>query len=208
MIVGTIQREDDCSWQDASKSWLEQDEEEKDGTYHVGTCQGASSLPPKATGKQCSAVVRLPKEEDEDTETVEDSWWTPEPRDVQIEGEEKEYFLELLMRESALKEEVTEKPTTVGSKMGQPVKKGATQRNKAASKGNKRKGSEKTSKEESGVTARLEKGEANTRNEGEPRGASKATRRGQCHLNPLATRGARARDYKLTPSRKRDQKCK
>jgi hypothetical protein len=29
MIVGTVQQEDDCSWQHASKSWLEQDEEEE-----------------------------------------------------------------------------------------------------------------------------------------------------------------------------------
>jgi hypothetical protein len=45
MIVGTIQREDSCSWQDASRSWLEQDGEEEDGDYQVGTCQGASGAP-------------------------------------------------------------------------------------------------------------------------------------------------------------------
>jgi hypothetical protein len=144
MIVGTIQREDDCSWQDASKSWLEQDKEEEDGTYHVGTCQSASNPPPEAREEQCSAVVCPPQEEDDDAETVEDSWWTPEPEDLQIEGGEKEYFLELLMRESALSEGATEKPATVGSKADQPVKKGATRRNKAASSGGKRKGGEKT----------------------------------------------------------------
>ncbi len=96
MIVGTIQREDNCSWQD-SKSWLEQDEEEEDGIYHVGTCQGASSLPPEAKEKQCSAIVCPPKEEDEDAEAIEDSWWTPEPEDLWIEGKEKDYFLELLI---------------------------------------------------------------------------------------------------------------
>jgi hypothetical protein len=147
MIVGTIQREDDCSWQDASKSWLEQDEEEEHGTYHVGTCQGASSLPPEAREKQCSAVVCPPKEEDKDAETAEDSWWTPGPEDLQIEGGEKEYFLELLMRESALNEGVTEELTTVGSKTGQQAKKGATRRNKAASNGGKRKGSERPPRE-------------------------------------------------------------
>jgi hypothetical protein len=41
MIVGTVQQEDDCSWQDASKSWLEQEEKEETGIYQVGTCQGA-----------------------------------------------------------------------------------------------------------------------------------------------------------------------
>jgi hypothetical protein len=119
MIVGTIQREDDCSWQDASKSWLEQDEEEEDGTYHVGTCQSASSLPPEAKEKQCSAIVCHPKEEDEDAETVEDSWWTPEPEDLQIEGGEKEYFLELLMGGSAPSKGAAGKLTAVGSKAGQ-----------------------------------------------------------------------------------------
>ncbi len=41
MIVGTVRQEDDCSWQDASKSWLEQDDEEEVKVYQVGTCQGA-----------------------------------------------------------------------------------------------------------------------------------------------------------------------
>ncbi len=63
MIVGTIQREDNYSWRDASKSWLEQDEEEEDGTYYVGTCQGAGSVPPEAREKQGSAVVCPPMEE-------------------------------------------------------------------------------------------------------------------------------------------------
>ncbi len=81
MIVGTIQQEDNCSWQDASKSWLEQDEEEDDGTYHVGMCQGASSGPLGAREKQCSTVVCPPTKKYEDAEPVEDSWWTPEPED-------------------------------------------------------------------------------------------------------------------------------
>ncbi len=112
-----------------------------------------------------------PKEEDENAETVEDSWWTPGLEDLQIEEGEKEYFLELLLRESTLREGATEKPTTVGSKAGQPVKKGATRKNKAASSGGKRKGSEKTPKGGGGVTARPEKKEANARNEGGPMGS-------------------------------------
>jgi hypothetical protein len=92
MIVGTIQREDNYSWQDASKSWLEQDEEEEDGTYYVGTCQGAGSTPPETREKQSSAVVCPPTEERDVAETVEDSWWTPGPEDLLIEGEEREYF--------------------------------------------------------------------------------------------------------------------
>ncbi len=54
-----------------------------------------------------------PTEEYEDAETVEDSWWTPGPEDLLNVGEEKEYFLELLMWEEA-----SEKPTTVGSEAG------------------------------------------------------------------------------------------
>ncbi len=134
---------------------------EEDGTYYVGTCQGASSVPPEAREKQCSAVVCPPTEEYEDAETVEDSWWTPGPEDLLIEGEEKEYFLELLMREEA-----SEKPTTVGSEAGQPVKKGATRRNKAASSGGKKKGNGKTPKGGNGATAQPEKEEANVQKEG------------------------------------------
>ncbi len=45
MIVGTVQQEDSCSWQDASRSWLEQDKEEDVGIYQVGTCQGTGGAP-------------------------------------------------------------------------------------------------------------------------------------------------------------------
>jgi hypothetical protein len=99
MIVGTIQREDSCSWQKASRSWLEQDGEEEDGTYYVGTCQGAGSTPPETGEGQGRAFVRPPTGEREATEIVEDSWWTPGPEDLLIEGEEGEYFLKFLMRE-------------------------------------------------------------------------------------------------------------
>jgi hypothetical protein len=171
----------------------EQDEEEEDGTYHVGTCQSASNPPPEVREKQCSTVVRPPQEEDEDAETLEDSWWTPAPQDLQIEGGEKEYFLELLMRESALREGATEKPTTVGSKAGQPVKKGATRRNKAASNGGKKKGSELTLKGESGVTARPEKKEANARSEEEPMGSQPGNQARVAPPDPPGDPGAKNR---------------
>jgi hypothetical protein len=61
MIVGTIQREDSCSWQDASRSWLEQDGEEEDGVYQVGTCQGASGAPLKT--REGGASVHPPMRE-------------------------------------------------------------------------------------------------------------------------------------------------
>jgi hypothetical protein len=98
----------------------------------------------------------------------------PSRRTCRSRGEEKEYFLELLMREEASK-----KPTTVGSEAGQPVKKGATRRNKAASSGGKKKGNGKTPKGESGATAQPEKKEANARKEeGCVCGANQASRRG------------------------------
>jgi hypothetical protein len=99
-----------------------------------------------------------PTEEYEDAETVEDSWWTPGTEDLLIEGEEREYFLELLVRE-----EVSEKPTAVGSEAGQPVKKGATRRDRSASSGGKKKGNGKTPKGGNGANAQPEKKEANAR---------------------------------------------
>jgi hypothetical protein len=102
MIVGTIQREDDCSWQDASKSWLEQDREEEGGAYYVGTCQGVSNQPPEAEKKRSSGASCLPKKEEEDEEIMENSWWSPDPRELQVEEGEKDYFLELLMGGLAL----------------------------------------------------------------------------------------------------------
>jgi hypothetical protein len=168
MIVGTIRREDNCSWQDASKSWLEQDEEEEDEIYHVGTCQGASSPPSEAKEKHCSAIVCPPKKEDEDAGIMENSWWTLEPEDLRIEEKEKDYFLELLMGSSAPSEGAAERPAAVGSKAGQPAKKKATRGNKPASSKGKRKGSEKTPKGGSGWSARPEKKEASAQNERGP----------------------------------------
>jgi hypothetical protein len=101
MIVGTVQQEDDCSWQDASKSWLEQDEEEEVGIYgiyQVGTCQGADEAP-LGTGRE--AARHPPTGHREEAEAAEDGWRAPGPGDLLIEGEEGEYFLKLLMREAS-----------------------------------------------------------------------------------------------------------
>jgi hypothetical protein len=66
MIVGTIQREDDCSWQDASKSCLEQEGEEEDGAYYVGTCQSVSNQPPEAEKKHSNGASCSSMKEEED----------------------------------------------------------------------------------------------------------------------------------------------
>jgi hypothetical protein len=86
MIVGMVQQEDDCSWQDASKSWWEQNEEEEVGVYQVRAGQGAGE-----------AAMHPPAREQESAKAADDSWWAPGPDDLLIEGE---YLLELLMREA------------------------------------------------------------------------------------------------------------
>jgi hypothetical protein len=125
MIVGTVQQEDGYSWQDASKSWLEQDEGEEVGIYQVGSCQGAGGAP-LGTGE--GAVTRPPSGGREDTKAAEDGWWAPGPDDLLIEGEEGEYFLELLMREAPPGE-----PSPASSKMDQPAEKKEGSRGKTAS---------------------------------------------------------------------------
>ncbi len=42
MIVGTVQQEDECSWQDACNAWTAQDEEAVAGVYQVGAYQEIS----------------------------------------------------------------------------------------------------------------------------------------------------------------------
>ncbi len=139
MIVGTIQQEDDGSWQEASNSWLEQEgKEEESVAYCVGTCQDESNQLPKAEERRSSGASCSLKEEEKDEEIIEDSWWSPDPRELQIGEGEKDYFLELLMGGSAPGGGggVSERPSEANSKTGQPAKKEAARGGKpAASKG-------------------------------------------------------------------------
>jgi hypothetical protein len=190
MIVGTIQRADSCSWQDANRSWLEQDGEEEDGTYYVGTCQGAGSTPPGTGKEQGKPFVRPPTGEREATEVVDDSWLTPGPEDLLIEGEEGEYFLELLMREAPL-----EVANPVDNKAGQPAKKEETSKGKTTTtKGKeKKKGKGKTPKGEDGATTQPEKREASARKE-EGRVASQPDKQAwAAPPNPLVNPEAKGR---------------
>ncbi len=126
MIVGTIQQEGDGSWQEASSSWLEPDGREESEAYCVGTCQETSSQPPE-TGRKCSnGASGSPEEEEEDKENMEDRWWIPDPRELQIEEGEKEYFIELLMSSSAQGggEVASERPPAANSTTDQPAEKG------------------------------------------------------------------------------------
>ncbi len=77
MIVGMVQQEDDCSWQDASKSWLEQDDEEEVGIYQVGTCQGADGASLQ-TGR--GTGIHSPASQHESVKVGEGGWRAPGPR--------------------------------------------------------------------------------------------------------------------------------
>jgi hypothetical protein len=90
MIVGNVQQEDDCSWQDACKPWTEQDEGAEDGVYQVGTCQGA----PRA---EAGAVKQPSAGQCKEAEAAGADEKASEMDDLVLEGEEQEYFLELLM---------------------------------------------------------------------------------------------------------------
>jgi hypothetical protein len=87
MIVGTVQQEDDCSWQDACNAWMEQDEEAAVGVHQIRVDQEVSE---QATVGQCKEANAAKKDK------------TPlEMEDLLVEGEEQEYFLELLMRRAS-----------------------------------------------------------------------------------------------------------
>jgi hypothetical protein len=87
MVVGTVQQEDDCSWQDARNSWMGQDEEATAGVYQVRTCKVAAKQPTVGQCKKASIT-----EGDEKASELDD---------LLLEGEEHEYFLELLMRKAS-----------------------------------------------------------------------------------------------------------
>ncbi len=87
MIVGTVQQEDECSWQDACNAWTAQEEEAVAGVYQVGADQ---EICEPAVGGQCKKAST--EEGDERPSEVED---------LLVEGEEQEYFLELLMRRAS-----------------------------------------------------------------------------------------------------------
>jgi hypothetical protein len=66
--------------------------------------------------------------EREGAKAAEDGWWAPGPDDLLIEGEEVEYFLELLMREAP-----PEEPNPASSKTNQPAGTEEGSRGKTAS---------------------------------------------------------------------------
>ncbi len=97
MIVGTVQQEDDCSWQDACNAWMEQDEEAAVGVHQVRMDQGVSEQAAEGQCKEADAAERGEK--------------PLQLEDLLVEGEEQEYFFELLMR-GASPERPKESPPT------------------------------------------------------------------------------------------------
>ncbi len=87
MIVGMVQQEDNYSWQDACSAWREQDEEVEEGVHQVRVCQ---EVVEQATVGQCKKADTLGESEE-----------ASEPGGLLLEGEEQEYFLELLMRKAS-----------------------------------------------------------------------------------------------------------
>ncbi len=123
MIVRAVQREEDCSWQDACKSWMVQDEETAAGVYQVEACQEAIK---QLSVGQCKEVGFIEADEK-----------ASEPDDLLLEGEEQEYFFELLMRKAS-----PERP-----KAGQLAKNRGNSKDKAAStKGKEKKRNKKEEK--------------------------------------------------------------
>ncbi len=100
MIVGTVRQEGDCSWQDTCNARTEQDEEVAVGVHQVRACQ---EVVKQAAVSQCKKAS-----------TIEGGEKTPEPDGLLLEGEEQEYFLELLMRRAS-----PERPTA-NKKQGSP----------------------------------------------------------------------------------------
>ncbi len=156
MIDGAVRQEEDCSWQDACKSWMEQDEEVAVGVYQEGTCQSAAGVATE-TGEE--TVGQSPVSQCKKAGIAEANGQASEPDDLLLEGEEGVYFLELLMRKTS-----PERP-----KAGQPVEDREGSRGKAASAKNK-----KTKRDKKKEKKALKKGKT-AKEEGKQGGGEDAT---------------------------------
>jgi hypothetical protein len=180
MIVGTVQQEDDCSWQDASKSWLDQDMKEEIATYQVGTCRNTDGAPLGAGVKE---------DQRENEEAVEGGWWAPGPDDLLIEGEEGEYFLELLMREASPGE-----PKPASNKADQPDGEEEGLRSKIApARGKGKKKGKKKALKGSGEAAPQPKREEPGKQEGEGKAGQPCKQGRVAAPDPLVSPEAKGR---------------
>jgi hypothetical protein len=154
MIVGTVQQEEACSWQDACKSWAEQDEETLAGVYQVRMDQGAAEIAAGA-GKE---AARQPPEASGEAQQSED---------LLLDGEEQEYFLELLMRRASPERPKADQPAggiedsrnEAASAKGKEKKRNKKKEKKALKKSKVAKEASEQEKKEgaAGLTSNLEK---------------------------------------------------
>jgi hypothetical protein len=86
MIVGAVRQDVEYSWQDTCDAWAAQDEKTEAGIYQVGV-SGAETEQGETT--RCKEA----KEANQENEQFE-------AEGLLVEGEEREYVLELLMREA------------------------------------------------------------------------------------------------------------
>ncbi len=181
MIVGAVQQEDDCSWQDASKSWLEQDVIGEVETCQVGTCQSAD-------GTTLGAGERIGQRGK--VEAEEGGWWAPGPDDLLIEGEEGEYLLKLLLRES-----LSEEQRGGSSGTDRPAERGEDPKGKSApTKGKGKKKGKKKALKGSDEAATRPEGEKAGRKEGRESEASWASTQGKTTApDPLVNPEAKGR---------------
>ncbi len=195
MIVGTVQQEDGCTWQDASKPWIEEDEEMAVESCKVGRCQGTGGMAMKAAGEAAKQPAGRQRE------GAEVGWQAPGPDDLLLEGEEGEYFLKLLMRKESPERpkgdrpaETTEDPKDkTASAKGKAKKK---DRKKAHQESKARTSGQEAGKDAAGPAGNLEKPAApdllsnqeakgrgliaGCQGEEEPATKSKITLRGEC----------------------------
>jgi hypothetical protein len=88
MIVGAVCQEDECSWPDACDTWAALDEGTEAGVHQVGVGEA------EANG-------------------VDQEGGQLEAEGLLIEGEEREYVLELLLRETSMETSVNSQPAYV-----------------------------------------------------------------------------------------------
>jgi hypothetical protein len=171
MIVGTIQQEENSSWQEACDSWMELDEGEASGVYCVGTCHGVSNQVPEVGGEYSSEALHPP----EDEEIMEGGWWSPDWRELQVSEEEQEYFIELLMGGSAAGgcKAALERPSAASGTTGQPAMEGGAAKPEAQTQGEVRESKPATDKEKGRSSEGAFKGEnkSGTRTRGGETGA-------------------------------------
>jgi hypothetical protein len=181
MIVGTVQQEDDCSWQDACKPWTEQDEGAGDGVYQVGTCQGAP-------GAEAGAVEQPSAGQCKEAEAARADEKASEMDDLILEGEEQEYFLEPLMRKAS-----PERP-----RRGQAASNKSSPKEKVAvTEGKERKRGKKKEKKA------LKRGEAGRKARGQGQRAQLATGRNKQPPTSSTIRRPRAEGWVPTSMKRR-----